>query len=183
MDFIFAGIRHNFPGMLTEREGEFLADMCRDKFVLELGSYTGMSTISIARTARHVVACDWHGGDAHIGAQDTLAQLNANLRRYEVRDKVTLLVGTFDVTLPLLSRAQFDVVYIDGAYDYDSVSHDTIEAERLIKNGGVMIWHDANNPKTPGVGEFLANEMKDPNSFFTPITFGPDRIAWAMFRN
>ena len=64
MDFIFAGIRHNFPGMLTEREGEFLAEMCRDKFVLELGSYTGMSTISIARTARHVVACDWHGGDA-----------------------------------------------------------------------------------------------------------------------
>jgi predicted O-methyltransferase YrrM len=169
MDFKFQGIRHNFPGMLTEAEGEFLAEMCKGKFVIELGSYTGMSTISIARVARHVVSCDWHGGDAHIGQQDTLALLDGNLKRYGVRDKVTMLVGKFDVTLPLLACQQFDVAYIDGAHDYESVKHDTEAVLPLLKKSqdSRIIWHDHD---MTGVAEFL-------QSFPAVVEIGPDRMA------
>lgn len=164
-----AGLRENHPGMLTEAEGELLASLAAGKRVLELGSYTGLSTIVLARVATEVWSVDWHGGDAEIGARDTLAQLDRNLRRYGVRDRVVLLVGRFGAVLPQLAAGSFDLAYIDGAHDFESVEADTREALRLVAPGGTLVWHDAEREPVGRAASATGLE----------VTRGPDRLAWA----
>lgn len=35
-----------------------------------------------------------------------------------------------------------DFVFIDGAHDYESVQKDTENAMKIVRTGGVIIWHD-----------------------------------------
>lgn len=35
-----------------------------------------------------------------------------------------------------------DFVFVDGAHDYQSVRKDTENALRLLRPGGVILWHD-----------------------------------------
>lgn len=152
------GLRENIPGMLTEAEAAKLTELARDKYVLELGSYTGLSTITMARVAKCVVSCDWHFGDEHIGKRDTLAELDANLRKYGVRDKVILLVGRFDETLRLLQSDLFDMAFIDGAHDYHSVMMDTCHAARLVKQRAhTAAWHDIDQADVRRLYEEIKN--------------------------
>ncbi len=35
-----------------------------------------------------------------------------------------------------------DFVFIDGAHDYESVRKDTENALRIVREGGIILWHD-----------------------------------------
>lgn len=35
-----------------------------------------------------------------------------------------------------------DMVFIDGSHSYEYVQHDTEQAFKMVKNGGVILWHD-----------------------------------------
>ena len=162
------GLRENHPGMLTPAEGAVLAELAAGKRVLELGSYTGLSTIIMARVAASLWSVDWHGGDPEIGQKDTLATLDRNLRRFGMRARVVIVAGRFADVLPVLGGL-FDVVFIDGAHDYESVRHDTREALRLVAPGGTVAWHDADREPVCRAIEF----------FGIGFNRGPDRLAWA----
>lgn len=146
MDFeLPAGIRENVPGMLTEAEGAVLAELAAGKVVLELGSYTGLSTIVMARVAEHVVTVDWHRGDESMGFRpwSTLRTLEENVEKHGVRDKVTVIAGLFQRVVPLLRDRQFDLVYIDGTHHHGSIVLDTGLAWTRLRDGGKIAWHDA----------------------------------------
>lgn len=38
--------------------------------------------------------------------------------------------------------AQYDFVFVDGDHGYDAVKNDTEKALRLIRPGGIIVWHD-----------------------------------------
>jgi hypothetical protein len=55
--------------------------------------------------------------------------------------------------------AQFDLVFVDGSHAYSYVASDTAKALRIVRPGGVVLWHDYLGPcHTPGVFRFL-NEL------------------------
>jgi SAM-dependent methyltransferase len=123
-------------GWLTESEGKALADLARGKRVLEIGSFCGRSTVCMARTAEHVTAVDYFDGRATPCPQDTLPAFNANLERYGVADKVT----TIHPDLPF--EGEYDLAFIDGAHDYDSVMADIERCREVLKPDGLLAFHD-----------------------------------------
>jgi predicted O-methyltransferase YrrM len=71
--------------------------------------------------------------------------------------KVTQLFGDskrFDET-PYLN--QCDLIFIDGSHAYSYVKNDTEKALRMLREGGVLLWHDYRyrNRETSGVRRYL----------------------------
>lgn len=134
-------------GWLLPDEGLALADLCRGKDVLEIGSYCGLSTICIARTARHVTSVDYFDGRGTPNPRETLDSFWANLRRYQIADRVDA-INPEDMSL--IDR-EYDIAFIDGAHDYQSVSTDIEKAQKVLRPGGLLVFHDYRNPGDPGV--------------------------------
>lgn len=134
--------------------------------VLEVGSWVGFSTVTMAQTANHVHAVDWHQGDEHAGRQDTLPELWRNISRYHVRDKVTIHVGISEVVLPLFRPDTFDFAFIDAFHTVAAVRADALMVIPLVKVGGYIGFHDYDDKRfgvTEAVDELVAED---------------ERIAW-----
>jgi len=57
---------------------------------------------------------------------------------------------------------QCDLNFIDGSHAYSYVKNDTEKALRMLKNGGLILWHDYRyrNLETSGVRRYL-NELSE----------------------
>lgn len=133
-------------GYLLESEAKLLAELACEKRVLEIGSFCGRSTISMAQVAQEVVAVDHHKGDADVGQTDTLKEFTENLTAYGVASKVKVHVKKFADVCRDLPEKYFDLAFVDGAHDAESAAHDTREARRLVRNGGIVAVHDWDVP-------------------------------------
>jgi predicted O-methyltransferase YrrM len=136
------------PGWLLSTEGRALAELARGKRVLEVGSYCGRSTICMAQTADSVVSIDPHDGRGTPQPRATLDALRENLARYGVHERVEPLVGTLGGVLEKdgfchkLATGSFDLIFIDGAHDYEAVRNDIEHARELLAPDGVLAFHD-----------------------------------------
>lgn len=142
-------------GWLTPQEGRALHRLARGRRVLEMGSYCGRSTICLAQSAREVVAVDTFQATG-LGGQDTMTEMTANLDRYRVRHNVRVHRGRFAEVLPTL-QARFDLIFIDGSHDADSVRQDIDLALPLLHPQGVLAFHDYADGETswPDVREVV----------------------------
>lgn len=127
-------------GWLTPAEAAQLAKLADGLTVLEIGTYCGLSTLHMAKTAKRINTVDWHHGDRNIGRTNTAAEFLANLQRSGHEDKVIAHIGKFKDVLPLFKDGSFDMVFIDGAHDEANVAHDTMHAARLATK--LIVWHD-----------------------------------------
>jgi predicted O-methyltransferase YrrM len=145
-------------GWLKPEEGKTLAELARGNRVLEIGSYCGLSTICMARTAEHVTAVDYFDGRGTPNPRDTLDEFKANIHRYGVSEKVRICHPDDPYPLP-----EYDLAFIDGAHDYPSVSADIERTLAVLAPGGVLAFHDYRRPVYPdhgvdqAVDELLAN--------------------------
>jgi SAM-dependent methyltransferase len=145
----------DIDGWLTELEGKALAELARGKRVLEIGSYCGLSTVCMARTAAHVTAVDYFDGRGTPCPQDTLAAFKANIERYGVADKVEACHP--DAVFPL---PEYDLAFIDGAHEADSVRADIRKALDVLAPDGVLAFHDY-GITDPGVIEAVQELIAD----------------------
>lgn len=154
-------------GWLSEPEGRLLAHLATGRDVLEIGSFCGLSTVWMARTASSVVCVDTfdgrggvptptpdgiagNGWDGTLLPGDTYEEFRSNLRRYEVEDKVTALrlpSGSPEVRKALkdhyaLAGKEPTIAFIDGSHDYESVKTDTMLAALLLAPNGLLVYHD-----------------------------------------
>lgn len=44
-----------------------------------------------------------------------------------------------------LGETDFDVCFVDADHSYDGVRRDTLLAWKVVRRGGVIVWHDYNN--------------------------------------
>lgn len=139
---------YDVAGWLREAEGKKLAELAAEKRVLEIGSYCGLSTICMARTAAQVQAVDYFDGRGTPEPQDTLEQFEKNLTRYGVRDKV-------QIRHPAASHLieECDLIFLDGAHDRESVQADIKKYLPFLSEGGLIAFHDYDEPCHPGVTE------------------------------
>lgn len=140
-------------GWLTPDEGKKLAELATDKNVLEIGSYCGLSTVCMARTANHIDAIDYHDGRGTPEPRNTLDEFLDNLERYEVSDKVTAYHPDH---APV--HTTYDLILIDGAHDRDSVQADLDNYLAQLSENGLLVFHDYGEPMIPGVSE-VVNEL------------------------
>lgn len=151
---------HDCAGWLTEAEGQELARLAAGKVVLEVGSYCGRSTVCLARDAVSVSAVDTFDGRGTSVPGDTYALFTANLKRHGVHHKVTAYRSPSVETLSRLPPV-FDLVFVDGSHDRESVLADAHAAAAVVKPGGLLVFHDYQTDGNPGVteavDEFLTN--------------------------
>ncbi len=140
----------DIDGWLRPEEGAALAELARGKRVLEVGSYLGLSTVCLARTAESVVSVDPHDGRGTEVRQDTLPGLVANLERYRVGSNVHISPYVFGES-HASAYAPFDLIFIDAAHDEASVADDIARALPLLAPGGLIAFHDYHSPVDPGV--------------------------------
>jgi predicted O-methyltransferase YrrM len=130
------------PTALSVVELAVLAEFAEGRDVLELGAQWGASTIHLARVARRVVSVDWHRGDPDAGWEWTGAQYLQNLHDAKVLDRIIPIVGPFDDVLRwLLADRDFDLVFLDGAHDAESVERD-LRNILLYLDAGRILCHD-----------------------------------------
>jgi predicted O-methyltransferase YrrM len=127
---------------VTAEEAHALAGLANGRTVLEVGSWRGFSTVTMAQTAVRVHAVDWHQGDDHAGRDESLSHLIANLDEYGVRDRVVVHVGRADAVLPMFRPESFDFAFHDAFHETEAVAADAALILPLLRPGGVLAFHD-----------------------------------------
>ena len=145
------------PSAVTEAECHLLEDLARDADVIEFGAHFGRSTVVMGLVARSLVSVDWHRGDQHAGFGDSLHAYLANLDRYGLREKVVTVVARFE-HLRGWPRV-YDLAFLDGHHEVDSVRRDLALLSTLIRPGGAIACHDATAPHF-GVGTAFEEHLR-----------------------
>lgn len=152
------------PSYTTVKQAQLLQKLATDKIVLEVGAFYGFTTVSMAQTARMVYSLDNHRGDIHLGRTDTLQPFIGYLQKYRVLPKVAILIGESTDILPRLQPLSFDLAFIDATHSYEAVKKDTDLVMPLVKQRGLIAFHDYEEPAshtagvTQAVNEYLENE-------------------------
>lgn len=156
-------------GWLSLAEGELLRDLSANKVVLELGSFCGRSTISMAQYAEKVYAVDWFQGDRRASWDYLLPEYASNLQKYNVIGKVVTLACNSVLAKNLLPHDFFDVVFIDMSHDKKSVLKDIELALPRLKKEATLAFHDSNE-----TGVYQAIQEVFPGISYNTV----DSIAW-----
>lgn len=145
----------DIPTALTLAETEKLQEVCRDKYVMEIGALLGYSTVAIAQVAKRVISIDPHEGYPEHDPKPTFETWSENVKRYGVRDKVIPIVDTWQNACNLnLGRLPYpyDVVFMDLTGKYEDTK------ECLMHFHPEWGWrlqticvHDCGHPDWPGV--------------------------------
>lgn len=122
----------------------------RELFSLEIGSYHGQSTVLLAQYG-WVLAIDlWGNVDNGIIHYDEIGQVNwtafiQTIIRHSLIGRVFPVVSTSGA-LSMMPGVMFDLVYIDAAHDYASVTADIKHSVPHLSNGGLFVFHDYKRP-------------------------------------
>ena len=105
--------------------------------------------------------------DADIAAQKGKGSLIPS----DLKPRITFLKqdsATFDES-PY--AGQMDFVFVDGAHNYDYVKNDSKKAWRMLRSGGIIVWHDF-RPADPDVVKYLLENTYNPLWLFdTTLAF------------
>jgi hypothetical protein len=120
--------------------------------VAEIGVWKGQSVIHLAQRMQDmgkrcmIHAIDTFQGDDDTGKEKTLVQFTENIERagvggivYPLPDQSIIAATRFDI-------GELDMVFIDGAHDYDSVYSDLTAWLPRVKDGGILAGHDIDSP-------------------------------------
>jgi MMP 1-O-methyltransferase len=146
-------LTRNVEGWLTENQAITLYRLARAARgrgkIVEIGSWKGRSTIWLAIGSREgpgvpVVAIDPHTGASEQRARGevwTFDEFNANLRAAGVDDLVQPIVAT-SADAAAQVEGPIEVIFIDGAHEYELVKLDFELWFPKVMDGGMMAFHD-----------------------------------------
>lgn len=160
-------------GWMTEEELQWLAGKAKQSAsVVEVGCYLGRTTRVLAENCPgHVYACDdwkglrekWWEDQTPPEVRSTLFErFSANLDYLVKSGKVVVyrvdhgLIGNgWDITF------RPDMVFIDGAHNYESVKRDIQAWLPRLNKGGIICGHDSHQqPVWQAVYELLPNAIR-----------------------
>ena len=187
---IYEGVDECGFGHITEFELKVICHIVRKyqpKTIFEIGTFEGRTTLNIALNT---------AADAKIFTLDLpaseLDKTSMNIEAGEVayvdkkesggrflgspqKVKITQLYGdsgTYDFSL---YADTIDFMFVDGSHAHDYVINDTEKALKMVKKGGVILWHDYTNWE--GVKDVLNNFYKNHAGFSTLRHIGGTSIV------
>jgi predicted O-methyltransferase YrrM len=142
-------------GFMVEGQEEFLfkkvVSLSEDATILEIGSFKGRSTVTMAfacrNTRRRLFCIDtWNGNDSDFSERDFFHVWEENVRKNGVSEFVTPLRGLSHDVLArwneLTGNLKVDFAFIDGSHQYEDVLRDFELVLPLVKEGGWIAFHD-----------------------------------------
>ncbi len=149
----------------------------KNSTIVEIGSYTGESTIMFANKAKLVISIDpfMNGYDSNDGAS-YLADLPTVVYQKYLENtapynniqhiKKTSDDAVIDIKEPV------DLVYIDGVHTYEQVKKDIENYRGLVKPGGFLCGHDyVNIGHLAGVYQAVNEIFDTPDITFCDYTW------------
>ncbi|RME35431.1 MAG: class I SAM-dependent methyltransferase [Gammaproteobacteria bacterium] len=152
------------PGGTSDYEAWILAVLARRaKVMFEFGTCTGRTTYLWARNSPpdariHTITLPPEGtgeyradGDDHAGAtRDALRESVFDRFYYSgtpEEAKVHQIFGDSKSFDESELEGQCDLVFIDGSHAYSYVLSDSEKALRMVRPGGIILWHDYRGPR------------------------------------
>lgn len=133
---------HEYPVLYS------LVAFFRPRKIFEVGAGRGLSAIVMATALR-----DWKI-DGHIWTSEirpeACASATEKIKRYQMGKWITLLCG--NGRKEATKYAPYDLAFIDGSHDYNSVKADFTVLKDLAKH---LLFHDSQGRKTPDVKRFI----------------------------
>ena len=124
--------------------------------VVEIGSWKGRSTISLARGlqggghAGVILAVDPHEGNVEHrerwGAVDTYAEFLSNLGRAGVADLVRPIRATSHQARASVDNGSVSLLFVDGSHEYEDVLQDIDDWVSALSPGAVVVFNDSSWP-------------------------------------
>ncbi len=164
-------------GWLSHDDGANLYSLAKQAtgkgVIVEIGSWKGKSTVCLAKGSKRgnnipVYAIDPHSGSPeHVqekGHIATFEEFKQNISEAEVEDLVVAIVDTSQHAALDFDRP-VEVIFVDGAHDYDSVKEDFDLWYPKVVDGGWMAFHDSVEPTWPGVVEVVDTHVYKSNNF------------------
>lgn len=131
------------PGWLTDEEAETLyrlAKGCTGKgAIVEIGSFKGKSAICLGLGSKAGKSVRIYSVDTHWGPR--LEEFKANVERAGVDDLITPIPGRSQDTGHEFHEP-IELLFIDGAHQYDLVKEDFELWVPKVVEGGVVAMHD-----------------------------------------
>lgn len=141
---------------ISEHDREILKSVSKDcRLAIEIGTFTGASAEAILDGgAEKLITIDTFNGE--LGGPQALLGSNRiysdhsreqiiglaleRLRRFG--DRVTLIIGESSKVATFFQKDIADLIFIDGAHDYESVKRDIASWKPILKEDGVLCGHD-----------------------------------------
>lgn len=79
---------------------------------------------------------------------------------------------------PILLNKLVDMVIIDAIHDYKNVFRDTTLWKPLVREGGIMSWHDYENKRFPGVKQAVMEIFDE--ALIKTIPVKMCKVAWIV---
>lgn len=142
-------LRPDYYPKSTDKESALLlttiSRMIDSKYVIEIGTYLGYGTLHLLlgmKNPKHIWTVDWKP------QQHTYFHLlPENLKHH-----VLQIYGTSaELKKYVPKKTHADIIFIDANHTYAWVLHDLHYVLPYIKSGTIILFHDALNPKAPGV--------------------------------
>jgi predicted O-methyltransferase YrrM len=165
---LFGKLDWHWGDLTSDTSLAFLCALARRQgTVLEFGTYRGRTTYNLALNAEHVWTVDLGdaGADADANSEsrpyDRYVPGELFIHEPEVAPRVTQILGD-SLQLDIRARVpDVGLVFIDGGHSYEVCRADTLNALRVVRPGGVVVWDDYGR-FWPGVkravDEFAARE-------------------------
>jgi predicted O-methyltransferase YrrM len=157
---------------------------------LETGLAYGLSTLAIAG------AHEARGRGSHIAIdpveKDYYEGIGlANLRRAGLEDRVRFIPARADRALPELVQdgVRLDMAFIDGSHLFDYAFVDFFYTDRMLIEGGLLVFHDLWMPAVQNVVEFAVTNrayqrLPEADGEMAVLRkHGPDRRPWNFHRS
>lgn len=157
----------SIEGWIFDEEAKFLKEICKDKNVLEVGSYMGKSTFCIASTANSVVTIDTFRALSDGQEQSVfLTTIIPFLRNTSEFNNIITIIGESVKVSDHIKDNSKDVIFIDALHTYKDTKDDIRVWKPKLKKGGYMLFHDYN--ESEGVNRAV-NEWQIPEKIVKSI--------------
>ncbi|MFH0344153.1 MAG: class I SAM-dependent methyltransferase [Chromatiales bacterium] len=124
----------------------------RAKNIFEFGTYRGQTTCGLASIADDVIV--WTFNLPAEADQRYMKYIGQCIKNSPYKERIRQLFGdsrTFDTAS---FTQKMDFIFIDADHSYEAVKNDTEKALRMLRRGGIIVWHDY-AAKSPGVYRFV----------------------------
>ncbi len=171
-------------GFLSDIEGSLLyalAQKCAGRGVIvEIGSYTGKSTIYLGKGSKaaknvKIYAIDPHGEpfQSKEDATGTYEKFKMNIEKAQLGDVVNPIVRTSIEAADLISEP-CELLFIDGCHKYNYVKKDFDTWFPKVIDGGIIAFHDtlSGGPKKVVKESLFRSRVFRKVGFGGSITFG-----------
>lgn len=174
-------IMENVEGMFSMRECKRLYELaknCKGKGVIvEIGSWKGRSTCCLRLGSKEgvtyfntpIFAIDPHtGSEEHrkeLGKVWTFTEFTENIRKAGVSHLIYPKIMTSEEARKSFTPP-IELLFIDGAHDYESVKKDFELWFPSVVDGGIIAFHDAFG--FPGVEQVIKEKVYDSIDFKNP---------------